>query len=251
MRYPVAIALVLALSGCRHDPPVEPEVPLEPLEGEVRVTFMPVWNGAAFDKNIVYLSAANERVLIQQVKFFMSRFTMIGDSSTAMVSEAELLDLTDGPQERILRVPAGSYDSLLYGLGLPYDLNHQDITLIEPPSPLDFSQGMYWTWTTMYRFMIFDGRYDTDAGGSGTPPYQFSLHTGRDECYRERVIPIPLDLSVDDTTDLVLKVDIARFFTDGDQVLDLSQGPQSHGESQNLAPALRLSDLAVKAINAQ
>ena len=53
-----------------------------------------------------------------------------------------------------------------------------------------------------------------------------------------------------DTADLVLEVDIARFFTDGNLVLDLSQGPQSHGESQNLGPALRLSDLAVKAINA-
>jgi len=250
MRHAFAIAVVLALAGCRHDPPVEPEVPLEPLERDMRVTFRPVWNGETFDKNTVYLTAADERVLIQQVKFFMSGFTLLGDSSTAMVSQAELLDLTDGPEERVMRVPLSGYDSLRYGLGLPYDLNHQDITLVEPPSPLDFSQGMYWTWTTMYRFMIFDGRYDTDAGGSGTPPYQFSIHTGRDECYRERVIPVTLDLSVEDTADLVLEVDIARFFTDGNLVLDLSQGPQSHGESQNLGPALRLSDLATKAINA-
>ena len=54
-----------------------------------------------------------------------------------------------------------------------------------------------------------------------------------------------------DTTDLVIDVEIAHFFTDGDQVLDLSQGPQSHGEAQNLTPALRLSDLAVQAINAE
>lgn len=250
MRTAIAIAAVLSLTACRHDPPVEPEVPQEPIDREVRVTFRPTWNGADFDKNNFYLNAANERVLVQQVKFFVSGFTLIGDSGAAMVSEAELLDLTDGPQERIVRVPFGAYDSLRYGLGLPYDLNHQDITQVEPPSPLDFSQGMYWTWATMYRFMIFDGRYDNDAGGTGTPPYQFSLHTGRDECYRERVIPLVVDIIVDDTAGIRLDVDIARFFTDGTDVLDLSQGSQSHGESENLPQALRLSDLAVKAINA-
>lgn len=251
MRYIVAIGTVLVLAGCRHDPAVEPVVPQEPLDREVSVRFQPTWNGADFDKTAVYLSAANERVLIQQVKFFVSGFTLLADSGNAMVSAAELLDLTDGPQERTMRVPFGSYDSLRYGLGLPYELNHQDITQVEPPSPLDFSQGMYWTWATMYRFMIFDGRYDTDPGAIGTPPYQFSLHTGRDECYRERVISLPVEIAAGGTASIVLDVDLARFFTDGTDVLDLSQGSQSHGESQNLPQALRLSDLAVKAINAE
>lgn len=248
MRYDIAIGAVLILTGCRQDPSVEPELPAT--GREVRVIFRPTWNGTDFDKTNVYLSAANERVLIQQVKFFVSGFTLLGDSGDAMVSDVELLDLTNGPQERIMRIPFGSTDSLRYGLGLPYELNHQDITQVVPPSPLDFSQGMYWTWATMYRFVIFDGRYDTDPGGTGTPPYQFSHHTGQDECYRERTIPLPLDIAADDTTAIVLNVDIALFFTDGTDVLDLSQGNQSHGESQNLPQALRLSDLAVKAINA-
>jgi hypothetical protein len=250
MRNVIAVAAVLAFAGCRQDQQVEPETPQEPLGREVRVIFRPTWNSADFDKNNIYLSAANERVMIQQVKFYMSGSTLLGDSGAAMVSEAELLDLTDGPQERMMRVPFGSYDSLRYGLGLPYDLNHQDITQVVPPSPLDFSQGMYWTWATMYRFMIFEGRFDTDPEATSTPPYQFSLHTGHDECYRERVIPLAVDITVNDTTGIILNVDIARFFTDGTDVLDLSQGSQSHGEPQNLPQAMRLSDLAVKAINA-
>lgn len=247
MRYALPWASLFALVACRHDPPVEPEVPAVPSQ-VMKITFRPVWNGADFHKENVYLSAANERVLIQQVKFYISPIALIGDTNAA-VSEAELLDVTNGPEVRWMSAPQGSYDSLSYGLGVPHDLNHRDITLVQPPDPLDFSQGMYWTWATMYRFMIFDGRYDTDPGGTGTPPYQFSLHTGRDECYRDRVIPLPLEVTADDTARIVLDVDIARFFTDGDLVLDLSQGPQSHGESQNLAPAMRLSDLAVKAIN--
>ena len=244
MRCVLPIAALLVLAGCRVDPSVEPVVPSQVL----KITFRPVWNGPDFDKQNVYLSAANERVLIQQVKFYVSPIALAGDTNVT-VSEAELLDLTNGPEVRWMRAPLGSYDSLRYGLGVPQYLNHRDITLVVPPDPLDFSQGMYWTWATMYRFMIFEGRYDTDPSGSGTPPYQFSLHTGRDESYRDRMILLPLELTADDTAEIVLDVDIARFFTDGDQVLDLSQGPQSHGESQSLPQSQKLSDLAVKAIN--
>ncbi len=248
MRYALLIAPLLFLAGCRHDQPVEPE-PVVPLTGVLKLTVRPTWNGADFDKTNVYLSAAEERVLIQMVKFYLSPIELIGDTEV-VASAAELMDITNGAQQRWMKIPVGTYNSLKFGLGVPYGLNHADITDIDPTLPLGSGQGMYWTWATMYRFMIFDGRYDTDPDATGTPPYQFSLHTGRDECYRDRVIPAPFAVSDGDTTGLVLAVDIARFFTDGDLVLDLSQGPQSHGEAQNLAPALRLSDLAVKAINA-
>ena len=248
MRSIVVIGL-MALAGCRHDPPVEPEIPSEVFDREVRVVFHPTWNGSAFDKNNVYLTAANERVLIQQVKFYVSGLTLIGDSVTAMVNEAELVDITYGPQERSVRVPIAAYDSLRFGLGLPYELNHQDITLVTPPSPLDYGQGMYWTWATMYRFLIFDGRYDTDAVATGLPPFQYSLHPGLDTCYRQRTIPKALDVVLDDTASIHLEVDIARFFTDGTDILYLSQGSQAHGDPESLPQVLKLSDLAVRAID--
>lgn len=252
-RIPVLLLVLMALAGCRRDPEV---VPTDPPDaggvdaGVLRITFRPLWNGEDFEKTNVYLSAANERVLIQQVKFFLSPLVFAGDTSVT-ASGAMLLNVVDGPVQRVLELPSGVYDSLYFGLGLPYDLNHADVTGIDPSSDLGAGTGMYWTWATMYRFVVFEGRYDTDPAGTGTPPYQFSLHTGRDECYRDRTIAAPVALTPGDTTDLVIDVDIARFFTDGDQVLDLSQGPQSHGEAQNLTPALRLSDLAVQAINAQ
>ena len=253
MKNAVLLLASAMLVGCRHDPPVEPE-PLPPPggtpSGVLRITFRPIWDGTAFDKTNVYLSAANERVLIQQVKFYLSPLVFSGDT-TARATDAVLLDLVNGPEARSYSLPVGTYDSLHYGLGLPYNLNHADVTGIDPGSDLGAGSGMYWTWATMYRFLIFEGRYDTDPAGTGTPPCQFRLHTGRDACYRERTIATPLAMTDGDTTDLIIDVDVARFFTDGNQLLDLSQGPQAHGEVENLGPALRLSDLAVKAINAE
>ena len=240
----VLLCLLAALSftSCvKEDPSWPPSVPVE-------LELVPRWNGAPFDKNQVYLSAANERVLIQQVKFYLSGITLEGEEGAALLSQAELFDLTNGASKRRFNIPSGAYSGLRFGLGLPPELNHADITAIDPSSPLGNNGGMYWSWTTLYRFIVFDGRYDTDAAATGALPYQFSIHTGRDTCYREGSIALSANAEQGSVMRVVLDVDIARFFTDGQQVLDLSQGAQVHGEVQTLPVALKLSDLALKAI---
>ena len=125
----IIVAASFVFVGC-HKGPVGPSG----LPGTVHVTFRPLCDGVEFDKTNIYLSAANERVLIQQVKFYLSPIELVADSAVE-VSEAELLDLTEGPQERWLTVPSNTYDSLHFGLGVPYALNHRDITTVEPPDP--------------------------------------------------------------------------------------------------------------------
>ncbi len=239
------VVLCLWFGACvKEDPAWPPTVP-------VKLELVPKWNGTNFDKSTVYVNAANERVLVQLVRFYLSDIELTGDDGKTVLSRAELFDLTNGPSSRSLRMPIGTFDQLHFGLGLPQDLNHADITDIDPFSPLGNNSGMYWTWNTMYRFLLFDGRFDTDPGGTGAPPFQFSIHTGRDACYRERTVPLPVIAVQGDTVHITLNVDIAHFFTDGSAVLDLSQGSQSHGEIQALPLATKLSDLAVQAINPQ
>lgn len=234
----LAVAMLLA---CTKEDPTWPPVQ------QVEVTFRPLWNGSPFDKNTVYLTAGNERVQIQQVKFYVSGLELKG-ASDALLSAVELLDLTNGLKERSYSVRAGAYDSLHIALGLPPEINGADITNIDPTSPLGNNSGMYWTWATMYRFLIFDGRFDTDPSATGALPFQFSIHTGRDTCYRERTVSFPLQVSTGTPVSLTIDVDLAHFFTDGTDVLRMSDGSQSHGAVQELGQAIKLSDLAIKAI---
>ena len=237
--------LCLSFTGCvKEDPAWPPTVPVE-------LKLVPKWNGMNFNKNTVYLSAANERVLVQLVRFYLSDIQLTGADGSTVLSRAELFDVTNGATTRSLRMPVGTYANLHFGLGLPPDLNHADITDIDPFSPLGNNSGMYWTWNTMYRFLLFDGRFDTDAGSTGTLPFQFSIHTGRDACYRERTVQMNVSVVQADTVRITLNVDIAHFFTDGSSVLAFSQASQSHGEAEALALAIKLSDLAVQAIDPQ
>ena len=114
--------------------------------------------------------------------------------------------------------------------------------------PLSVSNGTYWTWATGYRFVMFDGRYDTDPNSTGAPMSLFSIHTGMEPCYRVRDLDFAAPFTVvgGDTTELVLRFEVDRFFHDNGVVIDLAVDHQAHGD--NLTLAMRFTDNVVNSI---
>ena len=241
-------SLAFLLFGCVKDP-VVPDAPAIP-EYPILLKVQPLWNGVPFDKTVIYHNALGQRVLLTQVKFYLADAQLIGDGTTAQLFDVELLDLTNGPVERMLHAARGDYRSMHLGFGLPYDLNHTDPTLYPVDDPLGAFSGMLWSWASLHRFMLFNGRYDTDGTATGIPPFLFSIETGLDTCYRQRTVPLVLDVEEGDTARLTLEIDIARFFFNSTDTFDLSQGSQWHGAIDQVSIALKLSDLASGAIHA-
>lgn len=217
----------------------------------LELTVRPTWNGNPFDKQTTYVAAGNQRVKVSLVKFFLAPLGLNGDRGTVQVKDADLFDVTNGPQFRVFPLPAGTYYTLHLGLGLPPALNHRDIATIPPNAPTGNNSGMYWDWGSQYRFMLFEGHFDTIPDGAGDPPFAFSIHTGRDTCYRTRAIPVNLTATVSDTARLTINVDIARFFTNGNEVLQLSQGAMWHGEVDQLGLGLKAADLQAASLSVE
>lgn len=69
--------------------------------------------------------------------------------------------------------PAGTYDGVMFRLGVPEDLNHADVAAA--PSPLNLS-GMFWNWNGGYKFL----RVDSVPTVAGAGP--FNLHVGSTGC---------------------------------------------------------------------
>ena len=69
------------------------------------------------------------------------------------------------------KVPAGTYTGLVFNIGVPFDLNHNDAATA--PSPLNLT-GLFWTWNDGYKFM----RIDTVPTGAGP----FLTHLGSTGC---------------------------------------------------------------------
>ncbi len=74
------------------------------------------------------------------------------------------------------KVPAGTYTGLVFTIGVPFDLNHNDAATA--PSPLNLT-GLFWTWNSGYKFM----RIDAVPTAAGAGP--FLTHLGSTECIED------------------------------------------------------------------
>lgn len=245
----LSLCATAALAGCRkHDP--DPMPPAQAGQGIVRLVVDPLWNGAPFDKTVIYTNAAGHRVLVQGIQFYLGNMRLVAGGSEHLLKDIDLFNVTDDPQVRHLPMDTGAYDQVRFGIGVPYDLNHTDPATFDFNHPLGAGSGMYWTWTSLYRFVVFDGRFDT-VPGAGTPPYLFSIHTGFDTLYREVELPLPMEVESDDTVDVTIGVDLARFFQSANDTLYLNQGSQWHGEADQLGIGIQFSDLVSGAFSVQ
>jgi uncharacterized repeat protein (TIGR04052 family) len=67
--------------------------------------------------------------------------------------------------------PEGQYTGVRFTVGVPFELNHRDLT--QQASPLSLSR-MFWAWNSGYKFMRIDMKAE---GGAG-----WVLHLGSTEC---------------------------------------------------------------------
>ncbi|MCW1967797.1 MAG: metallo-mystery pair system four-Cys motif protein [Anaerolineae bacterium] len=81
---------------------------------------------------------------------------------------ADLRDIVVG------KAPAGKYTGVNFDLGVPFKLNHADVT--KAPSPLNV-QAMWWNWQGGYKFVRIDLRTDSAA-----PDNTWLIHLGSTGC---------------------------------------------------------------------
>ena len=73
-------------------------------------------------------------------------------------------------------VTEGDYTELCFTLGVPFALNHTDVTASDTPSPLNLP-AMNWNWRGGRKFMRFDGFGDPNGVNQA-----FNLHLGSTGC---------------------------------------------------------------------
>lgn len=215
------------------------------------------------------VGSADTDVTVNDARFFVSnvRLTTADGSETPFALRQDglwqydnvaLLDFEDGTagcveggtaemnNTVIGVVPDGEYTGVTFDLGVPFDLNHVDVTTAE--SPLNVA-SMWWNWRGGYKFVRLDlmtesnpwlmhvGSVGCDASDKTEPPAE--------PCARPNVATIQLDGFEAGMN--VIVADIATLFAN----VDLSQSePQPHGcmsgvddpDCANLLPALGLDD---------
>lgn len=93
------------------------------------------------------------------------------EDGTADCSEIGNADLNNQIQGT---VPAGLYTGISFDLGIPFELNHQDV--VAASTPLNIP-ALWWNWQYGYKFARIDLKTDAPA-----PDNQFFIHLGSTGC---------------------------------------------------------------------
>lgn len=219
----------------------------EPGSATLTLDFNFLYGDLAFELNQVYQDYPLEYDLkIENLKLYFSELNLIDvDGNRHQFSEILFVNSADSINSFSFTIPALQYKSIEYSIGVPQAMNgtdneNFDAALYSPSHPLSLSNGMYWTWNSGYRFVLIDGRCNTDPTVDDEFETLVSIHTGKDYCYRTKSVPISLNPVEDGLESIQISIDVHGFFSSSEDVIDLAIDNQSHGTNESLAN--RVSD---------
>ncbi|MFN8352215.1 MAG: MbnP family protein [Flavobacteriales bacterium] len=181
--------------------------------------------GAPFDKSVQFTDGAGTPVLVTRLKFFLAQPSFVddaGDSVAAFPAKHFLVDLDDGGLVRNIGELDGHLHEMTIGVGLDSTTNHTDPTIsVEPMA----SSGLWWGWAGGYKFLVLEGRYDSDGDGlvEGTD-FPFEFHCGMDTAYRRIMLNVHTDADMGGNVILPLDLNIDSLFSG----LDVATQPVVH-----------------------
>jgi uncharacterized repeat protein (TIGR04052 family) len=214
------------------------------------------------------LGTASTSVTLNDIRFYVSNIRLLSGTEevpmnleqdgTWQYRDVALLDFENGTSgcatngnaetnDRVVgTVQPGTYDGIVFDLGVPFSLNHEDLTAA--PSPLNVA-AMYWAWALGHKFLRVDiavvggegwdvhlGSAMCDSPGPTMPPAS--------ECDRPNRARIALT-GFDPATDTVV-LDLAELVADADLNTDAGgtpgcqSFPDDTGECTPLFPKLGL-----------
>ena len=104
------------------------------------------------------------------------------------LSDTVLLVQTDAGSFDLGQYDVPNIEQINFSVGVPEPINHLDITQYPTGHFLSFqTPSMHWGWTSGYKFLLVDGR--ADSNGDGEPTTLFQLHDLGDANFKNFQLP--------------------------------------------------------------
>ena len=181
-------------------------------------------NGDAFIINEVYDYPFDYQVRIENLKMYYANISLIRESGEKLgLQSVVYVDAADGASFTV-DIPTGKYTGLEFSIGVPVSLNGTanpdfDASLYDNDHPLSLTKGMYWTWAAGYRFILMDGKTDTDLDEVFETP--LSIHTGKDYSYRTRTAGLNYEAQKDGNAVIALNLDVIECLASPTDTIDI------------------------------
>jgi hypothetical protein len=152
------------LVGCKDENAAEPTATLS-------IRFNPFFGSGSsapkFALNTPYINAAGDTVRFTTAKFYVSEISLVdtlGKLVPVTGAPVYLIDWAspqraDGTSAVALTVKPGVYAGVVFSIGVPESLNHQNAST--QAAPLGVDSGMWWAWNPGYIFHKIEGNFDS------------------------------------------------------------------------------------------
>lgn len=225
-------AVLFLFNGCKSE---DPKLPDSTKYANVKVTFVPVVNGSPFYMDSVYNSDTLQdyKYYFELFKFYISDLKFTNSNGELLAEDVALMDFGYNVPRFAFEVnleQEGSFDSVSMGIGLDPVQNASDPITFPADHPLSSSQGTHWDWTSMYRFIMIEGKIDTTNTGSNFN-LGFAVHTGFNKNYRRLSFAKPTKLEKGKKYELTFEVDIHKILFNTDHPTDFRTNSVSHSDN--------------------
>lgn len=165
------------------------------------------WNGEVFNYGQNYTDHDGRAVNITRVQYYLSDFDLTHDGaqttnlpSTYILASGNITDYSLGT------ATLTNLEAIDFDLGIDNATNHLDPSAYTSPDPLAIQNpSMHWGWSAGYRFLVIEGKVDSDD--DGTPDKSFQFHVVADDSYLTSVTAVNT-AGTENGTDLDINVDV-------------------------------------------
>lgn len=166
--------------------------------GKIGLEFDNVYGGANLILDTqINTTSQNENLKISNLKYIVSNIVLINENGTTYTypknksyfvvdetdTESQTIELTD--------VPAGNYLGVKFGIGVDQEQFNLGAAGQGDFLTLAQNEGMMWSWSAGYKFVMFEGTFTSSTVTSDT---SFMVHTGKtgtDYNYKEITVTFP------------------------------------------------------------
>jgi hypothetical protein len=213
------IGLLLGLTSCKEDEE----------KGSLTLHFIPWYDEQTLQTLTVHPFENGQQIRFNLMSMLVSDLRLFDQSSEEILDDIEQVDISfdelqaaeDGYSMTIGDIPAGSYDGIRLGIGVPPDVNQKTPADFPSSSPLS-KTGNYWVAWNSYIFMKTEGVLD--SLGNGTFDLGFAMHTGSADFFRTLEGSLPLVIEDGQETELTIAIDYKKLLAG----VDIKSHPQNH-----------------------
>ena len=237
-----SLAVFSILLSCEKDP--DP-TPVTETKGTLNVQFRASFGSQPLSLNSPYTTYSNYRVQPENLKYLVHHINTKMSGNIMEIKDAFLVDHSNSNNSFSVQLEKGSYDGLQFSIGVDSSMNHDDPALLPPTHPfsINMANDMFWSWSSGYIFMKYEGRADTTGTGTGALDHLFVFHTGADTLFRELTFfSSPFTITAGETKTLYIDLDVEKLLVQSSDTIDLKVDHSTH-TMNNFPLALRFTEL--------